>query len=300
MFHLLVNPTAARGHTGARLSRLCRALDTAGISYDIHTSEYPDHAVEILTRIGGTARIVVAVGGDGTVNQTVNAARAHDVLLGVLPTGTGNDFAHQLGVSRLRTAIATLRTGVERRFDVAEVSILESDGSVRTRRFINTMGIGFDAAVGARARNHGGSGILPYLAAVLHELRVWKGVDARITHDGVVRELPLFLATVGNGRRSGGGFLLTPDALPDDGLLDLCVARDMPRSRVLRVLPRTFNGSHLAAPEVETARATSFSIELAAPLALHLDGEIMSTDAIRIDVRVVSGAQRVLAHPTAR
>lgn len=294
MYHLIVNPTAARGRTGARLSRLCRALDAAGISYEIHTSEYPDHAVELLARIGGTARTVVAVGGDGTVNQTVNAARAHDVLLGVLPTGTGNDFAHQLGVARLRDAIDTLKNGRERRFDVAEVSILESRGTVLTRRFINTMGVGFDAAVGARARNHGGSGILPYLAAVMHELRVWKAVDARITHDGVVRELPLFLATVGNGRRSGGGFLLTPAALPDDGLLDLCVARDMSRGRVLRVLPRTFNGSHLTAPEVETARATSFSIELDAPLALHLDGEIMSTDVVRIDVRVVPSAQRVL------
>ena len=144
---------------------------------------------------------------------------------------------------------------------------------------------------------------MAYLASVFETLRRWKGVEAEVTGEGgpdgegarALYRGPLFLCEVGNGFSVGGGFLLTPDALPDDGLLDVCVIRQMTIPRTLRILPTAFSGAHVTQPEVSMHRVRRVALRPSAPVPMHADGEVLAMGARAIEVEVVPGALRALA-----
>jgi diacylglycerol kinase family enzyme len=138
------------------------------------------------------------------------------------------------------------------------------------------------------------TGMPRYLAAVFSTLLRYRACEASVRADGEAWQVALFLAAIGNGTTSGGGFMLTPGALPDDGMLDLCCVRDLPLHRILRVLPKTFSGGHTREPEVRLARAARIRLELAAPQAVHLDGEVLSERVAEIDVAIASERQTVV------
>ena len=178
-----------------------------------------------------------------------------------------------------------------RTVDAAKVDLVDEDGMHLSRRFVNAVGIGFDAAVAIDVSNGStGRGILPYLIAVFRVLRHYSSVPSRIAYRNTELDASLFLACIGNGTTSGGGFRLTPRADVSDGLLDLCHVRQVSTGRVLQVLPRALNGSHLAAPEVTYDQAAHFDVALDFPLPVHVDGEILSPRARRLVVTVMAGA----------
>lgn len=284
---LIVNPNAGNGKVSKHLSGIVSALHAAGLDVQVTETIAPGHATTLVQSFNGLPSVVIAVGGDGTVNEIVNGLAHPESVLAVIPTGTGNDFARLIGVPDIPRALEGVQRGYVETFDTAMLRIVAADGEVTERAFINTMGVGFDAAVAVRVSKVSlGRGIIPYLIAVLSTLRRFTAVPATLIWDGVTLDADLFLATIGNGTTSGGGFMLTPAACPDDGLLDLCLVKDVRIRRVLRILPKTFQGGHVHEKEVLVARAASFRIDLAQPLAIHADGEIVSRTAVRVEVRV--------------
>ncbi|MDT0631884.1 diacylglycerol kinase family lipid kinase [Rubrivirga sp. S365] len=299
---VLLNPAAADGRAGRRRPALVAALAAAGLDADVVATRGPGDA-ERLARGAGRAALVVAAGGDGTVYEVVNGLTAHGrggPALGVLPLGTGDDFASALGVPpRLDDAARVLTATPPRPLDLGEVTWDDVAGA-HVRRFANALGAGFDAHVAwlvAETKWLGGRAA--YLAAVPRALWAWRRptVSARVSVGGaVVFDGPLFLCEVGNGPSVGGGFRLTPDAVLDDGLLDVCLAGHLTPTRAVRLLPRSLTGAHTAAPEVVTGRGRRVEVEATAgPLTLHADGEVLALDARRVRADVLPGALRVVA-----
>ena len=296
--HLIINPHSAGGRTArvaVKVIRMCDALNLRVVSL---VTERPGHATEMSRSLPCEARVIAVLGGDGTLNEVVNGAYGKDLTVALLPSGTGNDFAKTLGISKLKYAVHALAADMFRDVDVSRVQIETASGNSIARLFVNAVGIGFDAAVAYRASTiRIGRGLIPYLIAVFATLRNYRAAGAVIRAGGDPFSSTLFLACAGNGRSSGGGFMLTPRACFDDGLLDLCMVRSTPVLRILQVLPRTFSGSHLSAREVRYEQAPAFEFDLDAPLPVHADGELLARDAVRVRIHVMPQQMRFICPP---
>lgn len=283
---VIFNPQAARGRAHRRTKQLMEALEAASLPFEVVISEEQGHAIELSRRAALAGRqLVVAAGGDGTVNEVVNGlmqAAAEDVhgTLGVLPVGTGNDFASNLGIpTDLREAALRLAQGQTRRIDL---------GQVNGRFFDNNMGIAFEAMIGFEAHKPSRlRGRLQYLAAAFRAMTRYPLPIVDIFQDSsTTLGKEILLISVGNNRRIGAGFLLTPYAEPDDGQLDVCVVDALPRREILRLLPKAATGSHEGEQAVCLSRTTRLVVESEDPLPVHADGEILWLDAHRLEVTV--------------
>lgn len=218
------------------------------------------------------ARCVVAVGGDGAVHEVANgllAARSTAVL-GVVPTGSGNDFAKLVGVYRhdVARAVARLTRAVVRRFDA---------GRALDEYFVNTLGFGFGAAV-VKTRNGmpGLKGFLSYLIPIFRTFATFHPPLFEVRSAGFEERGRMMMVEVCNGTTAGGNYRFAPDADPADGLLDVCLIRRVGLVRFLGSLPRVMRGTHGNLKDIVALfRSASLSIRAPeAPLLLHLDGEL--------------------------
>ena len=240
---------------------------------------------------------VVVVGGDGMVSIAVNAIARSGVPLGVVPAGTGNDVARCLGlpvddpeavVTRLLEALAA---------DPVRVRSVDAVRTSTGRWFAGMLSAGFDAAVNDRAnRMTRPRGRSRYVIAVLLELAWLTPHRYRITMDRDARQVDAVLVTVGNTASIGGGMRLTPDARPDDGLLDVLVATPLPRWQLVRLLPKVFSGAHVHDEHVSIERGKVITIDVAdrrapAPV-VYADGERMGE--LPVTLEVVPGILRIL------
>jgi diacylglycerol kinase (ATP) len=295
-FYTIVNPTAGRGAARRAAGIVRSVLTDAGAQVEVVETARRGHATELAeaaVRAGWPA--VVAVGGDGTVHEVANGLmRASDgraesaAALGVVAVGSGNDFALLAGLSRdPAEAARRLLSRPERRVDV---------GRAGERWFTNGIGVGLDARVAVEAnRNRRLRGIGIYLWALARVLRSFRPPVIRVeTSDGEVMERPLTLVTVGNGGRHGGGFWICPDAVIDDGLLDVCVCDGLGKLQILRFLPKTIRGTHVGASCVHMRRVTGVRITSDTPLPVHADGEILSEDARELEIEIAPGRLRLL------
>jgi len=299
---VIFNPAAAGGRT-ARLApelRAClsRGAEATNLQLEWVETQSPGHGIA-LAREAATngCELIVAVGGDGTVNEVVNGLmqageQGHPVTLGIIPVGLGNDFAWLAGIpADPLAACGRIFNGRTRLVDVGHIR--EADG--RERYFDNGCGVGFDAQVSVEAKRLKWlRGFLVYLVAVLKTLILHHHAPAlRIHLDERELTCPTLMLTIGNGQRHGGGFLVTPHAELDDGLLEVCIAGKLSRLGMLLVIPRFMRGSHETHPKVHMDRARHVTVEAPVPQVIHLDGEIFATDARNFEVRVIPGALRV-------
>jgi len=295
-FYAIVNPTAGRGAARQAWAQVRDVLAGAGAEVEMAETTGGGHATrlaEAAVRAGWPA--IVALGGDGTVHEVANGLlRASEgraetaAALGVVPVGSGNDFALLAGLSRdPAEAARRLASGTERRVDV---------GRVGERWFTNGIGVGLDARVAVEAnRNRRFRGIAIYLWALARVLRSFQPPVIRVeTDEGEVIERPLTLVTVGNGGRHGGGFWICPGAVIDDGLLDVCVCDGMGKLKILGFLPKTLRGTHVGASCVHMRRVRRVRITSASPLPVHADGEILAEDAHDLDISIHPGRLRLL------
>jgi diacylglycerol kinase (ATP) len=272
---VIVNPAAGGGRTERLWPALREDLQHAGLRFELAGTSRRGHATE-LARAAAAAGVglVVAVGGDGTLNEVVDGAVEVDrpgPVIGAILTGRGRDAARNLGLAREPRAAA--RRVVEGA-DVA-VDLVRAEWPNRGRRWVvGAAGAGFDAAVAARAAAGGGPGTLPYLRAVVATLSTHVPVAADVEADGErVWDGPLSAVVVANGAHYGGGMKIAPAADPADGRLDLVILGDLGRLELLRWLPTVYRGRHLAHPRVRARRATWVSVRAARPLPVHVDGE---------------------------
>ena len=221
--------------------------------------------------------VVVAVGGDGTLNEVVNGLDGYDVPLGVLPLGTANDFARQAGIpADADHAMDVILQRKPVRIDTA---------SLNGRRFLNvsTGGVGAEATAETPSQIKHAIGELAYAISGLRKLAEMEPVHATFRSGGFVLECNFLLFAVGSTRATGGGRLVTPHASTTDGLLDLCVVEEMPRREFARTMLRLGRGEHVGEDGVHYVRLPELTIEGTQPISVNVDGEV--SGATRLDYR---------------
>jgi diacylglycerol kinase (ATP) len=291
---VIVNPVAGSGRAARAAADLRAAVAEAGAEQA--ESSGPGDVERIASRAAerGIPRII-AVGGEGTIQEVVNGLRGADgtAVVGIVPGGNGNDLARALGLpGEPLAALAVALHGGARRIDAG---LLRSAG--RERRFVAAGGMGFDAAVAARMagpRAWWQRGRAGYLLTTVDELRRHRNVDLRVEVDGAPLSLrgPVLFAAFANGAYYGGGMRIAPAAELDDGRLDLCLVGDLSRLEALRQLPGLYRGAHVGHPRVAFHRFRHLRLA-GGDAPVHLDGEPAGT--LPIEVEVEPGALLVAA-----
>jgi diacylglycerol kinase (ATP) len=286
--HLVLNPVADRGRSGGRRGLVSRFLEEHEVAAIWHVTRGPGHAGRIVGGLPDGA-LVVAMGGDGTVHEVAAACVGRDLVMGVLPVGSGNDYVKALGVGTdLGRALEVLVGGRARAVDAGEVNGV---------RFNNGLGIGFDAEVAAgvaEAPAHlGGTG--RYMWSVGRLLWTFRCHEAALRLDGgEVVEARTILVAVALGTTYGARFRLAPEARLDDGLFDVVWSEEVDRAEVLRLIPAALRGTLLKHPKVHLARVREVWVELAEEVPAHVDGEPLEPTRV-FRARVLPGALRALA-----
>jgi YegS/Rv2252/BmrU family lipid kinase len=288
LVHVILNPNSGGG-TGRRTRpELERELARRRIAFTLEETRGPGHATE-LARAAAERGVgtVVAAGGDGTIHEVVNGLLSVDrsrtpgsTALGVIPIGTGNDFVKvAAGGTERQKAYDVLAEGRVRRFDVGRV-VWEGGAEY----FINGVGTGIDVEVVRQmTRLPRLPGVVSYLVALLRALARFDPIPLRIHLDDEVVERKVMIVAVGNGRCLGGGFYVCPEAVPDDGRLDVCVVKDLSMLQIARVVPRILRGTHGRHPGVHMATASAIDVVALgdAPIFFQIDGELREPEGIR-------------------
>ncbi|WP_062348666.1 diacylglycerol/lipid kinase family protein [Herbidospora yilanensis] len=279
---VLVNPAARGGRAARRLGPVLARLPDPEVITGASAGDTLEQARAAVRR---RPPVVVACGGDGLVHLAVQAVAGTGVPLAIIPMGTGNDIAADLGIPRDPLAAADLVAGgVPRVIDAATVG---------DRWFAGVLACGFDSRVNERANTM--TGPARYVTAVLRELREFRPIPFRVTldHHPAV-ELDAMLVAVGNTRSYGNGMRICPTARPDDGLLDVMILKALPKAAFLRAFPRVFLGTHGRHPAVEIHRAVSVTLEAPGVIA-YADGERAGSTPLTCTAR--AGALTVMTRP---
>ena len=290
---IIANPVSGRGRARRIGEQVADLLYTCGVNVDLMMSGAPGDcermAREALAR---GARQVAACGGDGTVHEVVNGLANSDAILGIVPCGRGNDLARALGLSRdVKDVVNTLVHGVDRAIDL---------GKVGDRFFATVASLGFDTAVAQRARSQRigfltraleVGGTVSYGLTVLRTLFGYRSPFVRLRGDFGVFEGRVLLAATANAPFYGSGIKIAPDAIVDDGMLDVCIVANVSRWTVLRMFLSAYSGAHVGHSAVRVVRTRTLQIESDDSLWIFADGEPMCEVPAKIEV--VPGALKV-------
>ena len=262
-------------------------------------TERPGHAVELIDRAAADgARLVVVVGGDGTVHEVVNgvlrAGVGPTVELAVLPRGTGKDFVRSMRIpSDLGEAIVTARNGTPRTIDAGRASYTSWDGAEEEAYFANFAGAGISGAIASRANTSSKAlgGKASFLWATVAVFVRWKSAQIAVQIDGEHRSGRMFEVLAMNGDYTAGGMWMAPDARSDDAQFDVVLIGDVTKADFIRTFPKIYRGKHLSHPKIDHRRASRVRVEAEIPLPIVLDGEQPGTTPVRFEI--VPGALRV-------
>ena len=304
---MIFNPASGRGRGRRRIARYRRLLEETLDEVAFATTERAGHERELSERAALDGYdVVVGVGGDGTWSNVADglvASGRQSVALGVLPSGTGNDFGRNLGFDPdgAADAVATLAAGALRSVDVGRVESLSASDRFpdrwESRHFLNVVGFGFDvavidAAVGARFLR----GALLYKMTALRQLFRFDGFHCALTDDaGQSREGRHLMLTVSNGRYFGGGFPIAPEGDVSDGRLHACRIGDGGPFTRLRLFNLAERGRHVGSDRVEIVSGRSLLLRFGAPPRFELDGEVRRAREPDVRLTVLPGALRVVA-----
>lgn len=293
---VILNPRAGKGRGARIVPRLKEGLIHHGFEIEFVSTERPGQASELAR--SARSELVVAVGGDGTINEVVNGIVGLDKVLGIIPCGSGNDLIKTLGISAvMEHAIEQLATRSPKSIDLGTVAC--SNGrhpEISAKRlFVNGVGIGFDAAVAEKTLTFKHlSGTVLYLASVFLTLGEYRAPTFKTRMEGLELEGKCLLIAVGNGRCAGGGFYLTPGAQIDDGKLDVCIVGDLSIMGILKLMPRVMQGAHSNRKEVTMARTRSLSIEADRGFFVHADGEIICKGSTALEIGIRPNSIQVI------
>jgi YegS/Rv2252/BmrU family lipid kinase len=276
---LIFNPASDRGRSGQKASDLQAVVDQLG-GAEWTGTEHPGHASDLAEEAGRQGvETVVAMGGDGTVHEVVNGLmrlpHTERPKMAVVPIGSGNDFAFSSGLpENAQTAMKQAFTGQASPIDIGKIT----DGSGRSAYWDNSAGMLLDAAINIQSRKITRIyGFLMYLTAAIRGIiENYDATQFEITIDGQTFTEELLLFTVANGRREGGGFMIAPDAVNDDGQLDFCKVLPISRPMMFRLLPVVMNGDHGRFDFVELGRFQKINFKADRAVPVHLDGELFA------------------------
>jgi YegS/Rv2252/BmrU family lipid kinase len=293
----LVNPASAHGATGKRWPELAHRAAQLGLEGTTLFSDRPGHLIDLAeraTRDG--ADLLVAVGGDGTLNETVNGlVRAGgSAELATIPLGTGMDFVRTYGIpTRFDEAVRAALEGTTRTIDVGRVSYRHWDGTAGERYVANVGSVGMSAAVAQRANGMSKAlgGKATFFCALTRVFFEWENTVVSVQLDDDRREARMHDVIVANGQWHGGAMWLAPEAKPDDGLFDVVLIGDVTKRDFVTTAPKIYKGTYLAHPKVELLRSRTVAVDAAEHLPIELDGEQVGTTPARFEI--VPAALRV-------
>ncbi|MBV8065645.1 MAG: diacylglycerol kinase family lipid kinase [Actinobacteria bacterium] len=293
----LVNPASGNGATGKRWPELAHRASVLGLDGETLLSERPGQLIELAEQAArGGAELVVAVGGDGTLNETVNGlVRAGgDAQLATIPLGTGMDFVRTYGIpTRFDDAVRTALGHATRAIDVGRVTYRTWAGEEAERYVVNVGSVGMSAAVAQRANGMSKAlgGKATFFYALTRVFLAWQNTVIDVDLDGSRRSARMHDVIVANGQYHGGAMWLAPEAQPDDGLFDVILIGDVKKLDFATTAPKLYRGTYLAHPKVDLERAHVVSVDAQERLPIELDGEQVGTTPARFEV--VPGALRV-------
>jgi diacylglycerol kinase (ATP) len=276
---LIVNPNADLGRAWRTVADLRPVVEELG-GADWTGTVYPTHAIELAQKAAEDGyELVIAVGWDGTVHEVINGLmrvpQEKRPRLGIVPLGSGNDFAHSVGMAKdADDALRQIMRGTPRSVDICRLQ----DNRGRMEYWNNTLGIGFDTTVTLRSRRVPLlSGFPVYLVAVIQTILLDNHANQlQIQADSASWEVESLMFVLCNGGREGGGFMVSPHSKPDDGYLDYVNIKQVSRSRMFRLLPEVMRGTHLKFPEIQSGQFQKMDITAERPMVIHTDGEIFA------------------------
>ncbi len=297
---IILNPMADMGNAW-RIARDLRSITEQHGGVDWSGTVYPGHAIELARQAGEQGyEMVIAMGGDGTVHEVVNGLMQipedRRPILGVVPAGSGNDFAHSIKASRRSSEALTCALKGEP--SAVDLGVM-TDAQGHKEYFDNTLGIGFGAIVTIRShRLPVLRGFLMYLTAVLQTIILdHNPIRMQIETDTETWEQGVIYLILCNGPREGGGFLIAPDAKIDDGILHYALIKDVSRPMMFRIVPEVMKGTHGRFKEVKMGTCKKFSLSANRALYIHADGEIFTgpgTDLRKISIEILPKALKVV------
>lgn len=288
-YHFILNPVAGRGKAYRAIKYLRKILHDRKIEHQFSITNAPGHATKIAEYAKDKTETIVAVGGDGTVNEIVNGLVNSKTRLGLVPLGSGNDFARSLNIPKnIDKAIDIIFKNQIICVDIGKVKTNTLNKSENERFFINGIGIGFDATVALESKNISLlRGIPLYLTAVIKSLMKYRTPNFLLKIDNFITKSKFFLIAVGNGISSGGGFKLTPDAKLNDSKFDVCYVEDLSILKILKMLPSSLKGTHRKFKEVHYQKAEYLNISSNNNFNVHADGEIVGYNVNNVEINII-------------
>jgi diacylglycerol kinase (ATP) len=297
---IILNPMADMGNAW-RVARDLRSITEQHGGVDWSGTVYPGHAIELAKQAGEQGYdMVVAMGGDGTVHEVINGIMQipedKRPVLGVVPVGSGNDFAHGINVSRKPTEALTC--ALDGKASPVDLGLM-TDEHQRKEYFDNTLGIGFGAVVTIRShRLPLLRGFLMYLTSVIQTIILdHNPMTMQIEMDDQKWEQSVIYLVLCNGPREGGGFLIAPEAKIDDGILHYAMITNVSRPMMLRIVPEVMKGTHGRFKQVRMGTCKKFTLSADRPLYIHADGEIYTgpgTDLRKVSLEILPNALQVV------
>lgn len=272
---VIFNPAAGRGRAARKINAVTSHLKMRGVTYELATSRGAADLTALAARYDSARfdRLVVC-GGDGTLHHVVRGLPLETSVLGIIPSGSGDDLARVLGLPRDPTAACdVILDGMVRQIDVALANNI---------RYLGVAGLGFDSEVARYANEHAGllRGSLIYLWAIVRVLPRFKPKRVTLRTGEAAAAHELMFAVVANSPQYGGGIRIAPTAQLGDGLLDMYMVERCSRLTLLETLPSAYRGKHVTSGFVRSARGSRFSFESETPLDVYADGEFITTTPV--------------------
>lgn len=301
-YYVIVNPTAGKGGGELALPAIETQLQALNLDYELVQTTAPGHAIE-LAREAALAGwdVVVAVGGDGTLNEVLNGLvqakqrRESQAALGQISVGRGNDFGFGAGIPHdLVEACAALAQGHRKTIDVGFV---QGGDYPQGRYFGNGVGIGFDAVVGfVAARQKRLSGFLSYIVAALKTMFLYYHAPlVQLDFNGQSRTISALMVSVMNGRRMGGGFMMAPAGSMEDGEFTCCLVQQVSRPAILGLIPKFMQGTQTGHPAVQMENTSHLVVTaLKGTLPAHSDGETLCEAGQRLEMSLLPAFLEVI------
>jgi diacylglycerol kinase (ATP) len=280
--YLIINPAAGAGRTLKLWPLINDCINNLGIQFESDKTNSPGHAIDLAYEaVKRGVKFIVAVGGDGTVSEIVNginkANGLNEVRLGIISTGTGADFIRTIGIPRnYEEACKKLISTNTRKVDLGMVDCFKG-GNAEKRLFVNFSGLGFDAEiVKATTQKYKALGkVSAYLLGLFTTLVSYQNKEVEIIIGDSREKKRICTVIMGNGKYGGGGMYTTPEAVIDDGLLDVLIIGDLSKPDLLNSLPMIYKGTHLKHPKVSLKKIKAVTIKPSIQMSIQADGDIV-------------------------
>lgn len=289
---VILNPYANRWKAKERGNDITTALQITGLDFDLVTTNAPEHGTELAaTAVAEGYDVVIAAGGDGTINEVLNGIlqatpNGQTIPFGIMPAGSANDFCHQIGIpSDLTAAAKIIAAGQTRLLDA---------GKVNGHYFLNNSAVGMEPVVTIESQKIKRlSGESRYIAALIKALIKLKAWQMEIHWDDGDFTGPGYFLSVCNGPRTGG-FLMAPGAEMDDGYFDFVFAPEMPKLKLISALLKLFKGTHVELPYITFERTKKLTMTCTPGTPIHADGEIIDRTATAVTYEIIPAKVNLL------